>query len=136
MLELVQIQNPVVRCVVPPDADVTGRENLAQLVAHEVDDALEVERSGDALLDAVDHRQLGVALLGFLQQSLRLVEQASVLQRHAHAGGDGGQQALIRFAKRVVAIVVLERDEAERAVSRENRRGDARPALVGTLDGT
>ena len=107
MLELVQIENPVVRCVVPPDADVAGRENLAQLVAHEVDDALEVERSCDALLDAVDHRQLGVALLGFLQQSLRLVEQASVLQRHAHAGGHGGQQALIRLAKRVVAIVVL-----------------------------
>ena len=39
----------------------------------------------EPLLDAVDHRQLGVALLGLLQQSLRLVEQARVLERHAHA---------------------------------------------------
>ena len=64
-------------------------KHLAQLVAHQVDDGLEVELGGHALLDAVDDRQLGVALLGLLQQPLRLVEQARVLQRHAHAGGDG-----------------------------------------------
>ena len=64
------------------------REHLAQLVADEVDDRLEVELLGHALLDAVDHRELGVALLGLLQQPLRLVEQARVLERDAHAGDD------------------------------------------------
>ena len=38
-----------------------------------------------ALLDAVDYRELGVVLLGFLQQPLGLVEQARVLERNAHA---------------------------------------------------
>ena len=47
---------------------------------------LEVELGRQALLDAVDDGQLGRALLGLLQQALRLVEQARVLQRHAHAG--------------------------------------------------
>ena len=72
----------------PADAHVAGVEHLAQLVADEVDDGLEVELRGHALLDAVDHGELGVALLGLLQQALRLVEEARVLQRHAHARRD------------------------------------------------
>ena len=60
-------------------------KHLAQLVADEVDDRLEVELRGHALLDAVDDRELGGALLGFLEQALRLVEEARVLQRDAHA---------------------------------------------------
>ena len=47
--------------------------------------AWNVELAGHALLDAVDQRQLRRALLGFLQQPLRLVEQARVLERDAHA---------------------------------------------------
>jgi hypothetical protein len=38
-----------------------------------------------ALLDAVDDGELGGAVLGFLEQALRLVEQAGVSQRDAHA---------------------------------------------------
>ena len=63
-------------------------KHLAQLVADQVDDGLEVELGGEALLDAVDDRQLGGALLGLLEQALRLVEEARVLQRDAHARGD------------------------------------------------
>ena len=75
-------------------------QHLAQLVADQVDDGLEVQLGGDALLDAVDHRQLGVALLGLLQQALRLVEQARVLQRHAHARGDGAAAGALRRRRR------------------------------------
>src|SRR5664280_731899 len=73
--------------VVPRDRQIVASKDLAQLVADEINDAAEVERAGHALLDAVDDRQLGVALFGLLQQPLRLVEQAGVLERHAHARG-------------------------------------------------
>ena len=82
-------------------------QHLAQLVAHQVDDRLEVELRGDALLDAVDHRHLGGALLGLLEQPLRLVEQARALQRHAHRRRDRRQQAHFGLAERVLALVVL-----------------------------
>ena len=52
----------------------------------------------DALLDAVDDRQLGVALLGLLEQPLRLVEQARVLQRDAHARDQSTAAAGSRLA--------------------------------------
>ena len=97
------------------------REHLAQLVADEVDDGLEVELGGHALLDAVDHRQLGGALLGLLQQALRLVEQARVLERHAHARGDRLEQAHLGSAEGVLALVVLEVHRAEHAVAGEDR---------------
>ena len=83
-------------------------EHLAQLVADQVDDRLEVELGRHPFLDAVDQRQLGRALLGLLQQSLRLVEEARVLQRHAHAGRDRGQQPHLGLAERVLALVVLQ----------------------------
>ena len=91
VLVFVQVMHQVGLRVVPADADLAGLEHLAQLVADQVDDGLEVELRGHALLDAVDHRQLGGALLGFLQQPLRLVEQARVFQRHAHARRDRGE---------------------------------------------
>ena len=53
---------------------------------------LEVQLGRQALLDAVDDGQLGGALLGLLQQPLGLVEQARVLERHAHAGRHGREQ--------------------------------------------
>jgi hypothetical protein len=48
--------------LVPPDGEVSGVEFSAQPVPDQVDDALELERTGDTLLDAVDQGQLGVAL--------------------------------------------------------------------------
>ena len=93
--------------------------------------AWKFELRGDALLDAVDHRQLGVALLGFLEQPLRLVEEARVLERHAHAGGDGSQQPDVGLAERVLALVVLEHDAAEHAVAADDRNEHAGLAAVG-----
>ena len=83
-------------------------EDLAQLVADQIDDGLEVELGGHAFLDAVDDRELGGALLGLLQQPLRLVEQARVLERHAHARGDRREQADLGLAEGVLALVVLD----------------------------
>ena len=53
--------------------------------------------------------ELGGALLGFLEQALRLVEEARVLQRHAHARGHRREQAHLRLAEGVLALVVLQR---------------------------
>ena len=68
------------------DADVEIRlvEDLADLVADGVVDALHVHLGRKCLLDAVDHRQLGGALFGLVEQSLRLVELAGVLQSGTH----------------------------------------------------
>ena len=96
--------------IVPADADVAGLEHLAQLVADQIDDRLEIELRGHPLLDAVDHRELGGALLGFLQQALRFVEQARVLQRDAHARRRPCvSRRTLGFAERVLALVILER---------------------------
>ena len=62
------------------DVDDLGVEDLADLVADEVVHGLHVELRGEALLDAVDDRELGGALVRLGQQSLRLVEEARVLE--------------------------------------------------------
>ena len=104
------------------DTDDVGREDLAQLVAHEVDHGLQIQLGGQPLLDAVDHRQLGVALLGFLQQPLGLVEQARALQGHAHGRGDRRQQAQLGFAVDVFMSKVSDIDEADNVPARHDRR--------------
>ena len=60
--------------VVQEDAGEIGAESLAQLVADQVDDALQLELRREPLLDAVDHPELGGALLALLEQPLRFVE--------------------------------------------------------------
>ncbi len=119
------------RLVAPGDAHVAGGEDFAQLVADHVDDCLEVQLGNDRLLDAVDDRQLRVALLGFLEQPLRLVEQARVLQRDAERRGHRRQQAQLGLAIGVFALVVFHRQQAQHAVAADDRNCDARQALVG-----
>ena len=67
-------------------------------------DPLEVELRRERRLHAVDDRELGGALLGLLQQALRLVEEARVLQRDAHAGATVAQQATSAVAEGVLAL--------------------------------
>ena len=93
MLVLVQVVDDAASLVAPADADVAVANTSRSLSPTRSTIALEVELAGDPLLDAVDDRELGVALLGFLEQALRLVEQARVLERDAHARGHGLQQA-------------------------------------------
>jgi len=81
VLVFVQVMHESGRFVEPADADVAGGQDVAQLVADQIDDVLEVQLRRDALLDAVDDGELGVALLGFLQQALRLGEEAGIVDR-------------------------------------------------------
>ena len=69
------------------DADVQhlGIEDLADLLPHQLVHGIHVEVLGQAALHAVDDRELGRPLVRLSEQALRLVEQASVLERHAQA---------------------------------------------------
>src|SRR5439155_24299849 len=60
--------------IVDANAYIPVVENLADLVADRVVDALDVELGSERRLHAIDDRELGIALLGFLQEPLRLVE--------------------------------------------------------------
>ena len=87
-------------------------EHLAQLVAHQVDQALEIELGGQALLHAVDDRELGVALLGLVQQAAGLGKQPGILQGHTQAGGQGAQQPHVRAAEGVL-VEALQGDDPD-----------------------
>ena len=82
-----------------------------------------------SLLDAVDHRQLGSAPLGLFQQALRLVEEARVFQRHAHAGGQGFEQAHLGLAVGMLAAHVAELDQSACLVARHQRHHQLRPGF-------
>ena len=78
------------------DVDDLGVEDLPDLVADEVVHRLHVDLRREALLDLVDDRELGGPLVGLRQQALRLVEQAGVLERDAHARREGARGAARR----------------------------------------
>ena len=63
MLDRVKVMHQAGLFVDPADPDIAGAEQITQLVTDQIDDALEVELCGHALLDTVDQRQLGGALL-------------------------------------------------------------------------
>ena len=131
VLDLVEEVRRARVVVVPADADGVDVQHLAQLVADQLDDRLERERAGDSLLDAVDDGELGVALLGLLQQALGLVEQARVLERDTHARGDRLQQTHVLLGERVLALVVLQPDHAEHAVAADDGHAGDRMRPVG-----
>ena len=101
MLVFVKIVKQIRLFVVPADAKVRRGEDFPELVADEVDDVLEIQFGGEPLLDRIDDPELGGALLLGLEQALRLVEQARVLERDAHRVGKRRQQAYVRVRKRV-----------------------------------
>ena len=84
------------------DVDDLRVEDLLQAVPDEVVHRLHLEVLGQAALNVVDERELGVALS-------RLLEQARVLERDAEASGDRRQQPDVGVAERVLAVDVLER---------------------------
>ena len=104
--------------------DVARVEDLGDLVADEVDDRLEVELGREALLDAVDDRELGIALLGLLEQPLRLVEQPRVLECHAHAVRERLQQAHVRLAERVLVLEISQHDQPAHLIAGDQRYQD------------
>ena len=93
---------------------------------------------GEALLDAVDDRELGRALLGLLEQALRLVEErARSPSATPMLAATVREQPHLRFAERVLALVVLQRDRCPSARSLP-RIGTsiAAEALVGARNAT
>ena len=111
--------------VVPKDAEVRRSKNFAKLVADEVDDGLEIQLGGETLLDRIDDRKLGGALFGFLQQALRLVEEARVLERHAHGVAERGKQAHVRIRKRV-RLLLAYADHAMGRIATQDGHVDVR----------
>ena len=85
------------------DVDDLRVEDLLDAIADEVVHRLHVEVPGQPALDVGDHRELGVALPG-------LLEQARVLERDAEAPRDRHEQANVGLAERVLVVEVLERD--------------------------
>ena len=87
------------RFVAPGDRHIAGVEHLAQLVAHQVDDGLEVQLRAHALLDAVDHREFGGALFGLGASLGQLVLQrfagAQMGQRRGSLAGKRRQQRTV-----------------------------------------
>ena len=82
-------------------------EDVSDRFAHGVVDRLRVELARDRLLHAVDQRQLRVPLS-------RLVHQPRVLERDAQTAGQRLEQLLVRLAEGVLAIDVLQCDQARR----------------------
>src|SRR4030095_8455360 len=121
--------------VVPANADVAGVEDLAQLVADQVDNGLEVELGRHSLLNAIDHRELRGALLGFFQQTLRFVEQPRILERSTQRGSNRSDQAQLGFAVGVLALVVFDGDHPKCAVAADDGNSNGRFALVRAWDG-
>ena len=101
------------------DVDHLRVEDLMEPVADEVVHRLHLEVLGQAALDVVDQRELGVALPG-------LLEQPGVLERDAQAPGERRQEPDVGVAERVLAIDVLERDQPGRPVAHEERDEDRR----------
>ena len=91
MLEVIGHRNQVGRLVVERHVHVAGAEDLGDLVADEVDDRLEIELRRQSLLNTVDDGELRGALLAFLEQALRFVEETGVFERDAHARRNGAQ---------------------------------------------
>ena len=83
MLDGIEEVEEVRRLVIPADGEVIGLQHLAELVAHQLDDRLEVHPTGDALLHAVDDRQLGDALRMVRPQTFVIRHQFVELEHRA-----------------------------------------------------
>src|SRR5450631_643492 len=92
MLEVIRHRYQAALPVVQRDRHIAGGKDLADLVADEIDDGLEVELGGEASLHTVDDRQFRRSLLLDLEQPLRLVEETGVLERDAQAARERDQE--------------------------------------------
>jgi hypothetical protein len=102
-------------------------EDLLDLVADHVVDRLHLELSRERLLHAVDQRELGVPLP-------RLVHELCVVERDSEASGDGREQPLIRLVECVLTVEAVDRDDAGRPPTHDERLEDGR-AVGGGLAG-
>ena len=85
VVQLVRERDLVPDAVIQGDVHVPGIEDRGEALADELDDGLEIELLHQRGADLVDHGEFGVPLLGLGEEALRLVEEAGVLERDAHA---------------------------------------------------
>ena len=109
-LDRVRVASDLVLEVENADIHDLGVKDLLDLVTDQVVHRLHVKLLGEALLDAVDDRQLGSALVCLREQALGLTEQSGILEGDAQTRREGRQQAHVRFGERIRAVDVLERD--------------------------
>ena len=114
-------------CVEDLDIDDLRVEDLLDPVADQVVHRLHLEVLGEAALDVVDERELGVALPG-------LLEQPSVLERDAQAPGERRQEPQVGVVERVLAVDVLERDHPGRPAPDDQRHEHAGPRRLALDD--
>ena len=116
------------------DADVHDLrvKDLLDLVADEVVHRLRLEARREALLDAVDDRQLGRALLGLAKEDVGLLEQARVREGDAHARRDRRDDLLVGLGERVLQHVREDHD-ADRFVARQDRHAEPGSTLRADL---
>ena len=105
------------------NADCLRIEQLAQALAHQFEYGLLVELVGQAPLHAIDDCQFGRPVLGLLQETLGLVEQAGILEGDAHRRGHGLQQPHLGLAVGVLALMVFEDDAAQDTVAANDGHG-------------
>ena len=140
VLVLVEVMDQIGLLVVPADAEVGGLEHLAQLVADQIDDRLEVELGRHALLDAVDDRELVRALLDERVRRLQLLgalrdllleslRPLRVVERHGGLAREHAEEVAIGFAEPSECAVEVGVEVAQDLPLRDQRRDDAR-ALV------
>ena len=85
--------------IVPGNAKITSiDEHLAQLIADQIYNGLEIQLGGESLLDGVDDLQLGDAFL------LRFKESC-VLDGDSHVGGEGLQEAQVIVIEEVLLVI-------------------------------
>jgi hypothetical protein len=119
-----------------PDADVWSLQHFAQLVSHQVDDRLEVELRGDALLDAVDDRELAGALLELGRAlgdlALQARRRSARLRARRRPGREHGEQitvAVVEAAESAVDVAV----DVTQQLALDDQRDDQVASLVDRL---
>ncbi len=117
LLDDVREADETVGLVEHRDIDHLGVEDVTESVPDEVVHRLHLEVLGQAALDVVDERELGVALAS-------LLEQPSVLERDAQAPRERREESHVGVAERVLPIDVLERDQPDRPLAHEEWNED------------
>jgi hypothetical protein len=107
--------------VAQPDPQVLAAEHAAQLIAHGVDHRLELDTRADRALDGVDHRQLGVALLGSPSEGAASRRTGARSRARFRGSRRSPQRAQVGIVEGVLALVVLDDDHAEHAAAAADR---------------
>ncbi|MFI4929450.1 MAG: hypothetical protein ACHP83_04380 [Burkholderiales bacterium] len=130
MLYDVQHVRGLRRLVAPRDREVFAAEHASQLLTDHFNDALEIERTRNALLDAIDQRQLGGMLVGLPAQIRHGPQLAKRLGGPIREPGQSSQVACVKAAKSALLVdiqqavyraVGLQRDD--HATTLVRRRG-------------